>query len=514
MKKSDKRITSTEPPRQLGSTEPHATRPERYSYKILLQEIVDILNRAHPPKDRNWYTRVYVALQQFARYVAIPSIIIAAVFPVYELGKKGLDILHKDHIQEKYVEYAELLLRDGHTIRAKDILDQFTLNKELNINYQYTRAKILAFEAIKRGENLQEAQDTINIILLLTDNTPMWFVHTISELDIWKLRLALVDIDIENGRQTKARTRLRALSAPDLGAYTKWLEREVSLRFAIIDILQYKYREAEQKLSPIVDELDKDVSKYRGNESILFQYAKSLLFQRRIAEALDYHMKLAELYRDTGDDFGLLKVYTNIGVGYYWEKNWPSAQRYYQQAEILARRVNSKRDLARVLANLALIEKDFGNLDKSLELCLEALPAFREAGNILGVSTISNTIADIYLKKNELPEAMRFAKTAIGGFEELGEIRGLSRAFVELRRIYSRMGMHGEEIVAAFQAYVFSRHIKDEENTIAIENIIRRLRNEVGDEEFKRKLEHGRKKLATMLTRMGRTDIDIDVTME
>ena len=83
--------------------------PQDMESELLRQvtEIVKILNRAHPTKEETWHSDLYSKLKFFATYLGLPSLLIAAILPTYNLFNNAIESLNRQYFERTHINMAE-----------------------------------------------------------------------------------------------------------------------------------------------------------------------------------------------------------------------------------------------------------------------------------------------------------------------------------------------------------------------------------------------------------------------
>lgn len=215
---------------------------------VELRRIRTILENAHAVPIARWYERIYARVQAFVRYIGVPALILASVVPVYECSRRYVEYLRQRSIYEACAEYSATLLKAGEPQRAMAVLNSLRDAASYDAHTQYMRARILADTAIRQARQQQEAEDTINLLLLL-HRRHSWFLGRLgTPRDILELRLGLADISIQLTEAKKARALLSAIArSPELMS-EPLANAEVQLRQGKINILLHETALAEVPL--------------------------------------------------------------------------------------------------------------------------------------------------------------------------------------------------------------------------------------------------------------------------
>jgi hypothetical protein len=130
-----------------------------------LDVLIATVERAYPDKPKRWYEKLHDKVVFFAKYVGLPSVLLAAIVPCYELSKAFVEHRNTKYLQETYTQHAQTLLERGNVDRASLLLADLKNGEQKRVENQYIQAKILAKEALTHGRRQLEAQDRIYLLL-------------------------------------------------------------------------------------------------------------------------------------------------------------------------------------------------------------------------------------------------------------------------------------------------------------------------------------------------------------
>ena len=126
-------------------------------------------------------------------------------------------------------------------------------------------------------------------------------------------------------------------------------------------------------------------------------------------------------------------MHTTFGVNFQRQHKAPEAEAEYQQALTLFQSIEDKQSATRVLNNLAVIERERGNLKGAEGRYLAALETVRGYGDKWGEATLTNNLGDLALAQdNGLDRAEGLFHKAQALREAIGDQSGL---------VYTLMGL-------------------------------------------------------------------------
>jgi len=398
-----------------------------------LRQIRQILERANAPSEPRWYERAYARLQVFVKYVGVPALLLAAIIPVYEACRRYVEYRKQQSIQGTCADYAWTLLKAGEPQRAMAVLASLRDTGNYDAHTQYLRARILADTAIRQARQQQEAEDTINLLLLLHKNRS-WFLGPLgSPRDILELRLGLVDISIQLTQARKAQALLRAIRAsPDL-MNQSLADAEVKLRAGKAHILLHETKLAE---APLLSAVRQFTRAGRSESAAEASFALGNLYAtlNRSVDARKEYAVAEQNYTSRGDTFGLTRVTNNLANLSMRDQDLVRARYFFEREQTFARETGDNRGLARALVGLAAVSRNEGRLDESITLATEAVEAYRQQSDNAGLASAYQNLANTYVRQPNYPQALYFGKRALIMFEELRDITGVARTMGVLSR--------------------------------------------------------------------------------
>jgi tetratricopeptide (TPR) repeat protein len=289
----------------------------------LLQEVgrlVVALNRAYPEPKNNWSDRAYAKVKSVTNYIGIPGLIIAAIFPVYNLVDASVNYLNKEFVHSVYTAYAMELLEHGEIERADQVISDLEYADKHDVKTLYANAKVLTKMAIKQGKRQQEATDRTNVLLLLQRGKSPWFPRVGKKDEIFDLELGLVDIDIQLQKYDDAFKRIEDLEK-SVGGVALWWQPwsghsprqkspeqlgQLLLRKGTVYVLQFHYPEAEANLKQALDLLKSDIDRSSLAECY-FQTGKLYQFMSKSDVAVQNYAQALRMFESLNDSYALLK---------------------------------------------------------------------------------------------------------------------------------------------------------------------------------------------------------------
>lgn len=138
---------------------------------------------------------------------------------------------------------------------------------------------------------------------------------------------------------------------------------------------------------------------------------------------------------------GLFSAYTNKGVIFWYQDNYPKALEFQLKALDAAKQLNHKLYISRALANIGLVFASKNGYDKAHEYYRQALKIKREIGDKKAEVILLSNIAKIYDDENKDQQALDYYKQSLKVAEEVKNISGLIALNYEgIGSIYKEQG--------------------------------------------------------------------------
>ncbi len=151
---------------------------------------------------------------------------------------------------------------------------------------------------------------------------------------------------------------------------------------------------------------------------------------------LDYLSKAAVAAEKLKDTSFLINSYTAIANSYYYEKNYQAALRMYEKIKILCGSGKDRNSYAGVLGNMGNVYSEMGELEKAMELQLEAVSIFNEIGDKQGLTICYSTIGIDYLNAKNYEKALEYLSRSLAMAQEMHSIEDLIEIHQSLSRLY------------------------------------------------------------------------------
>jgi predicted ATPase len=147
---------------------------------------------------------------------------------------------------------------------------------------------------------------------------------------------------------------------------------------------------------------------------------------------LRLHETALEVYRELGDQRGIITELTGIGFAERERGNHVAARRSFEQCVAACRRLGDKWSIAAALSNLAGAVSALGNHAHACAILEEAAGVFREIGDWSGIAWSFNHLGDIARDHGDLVEAARVYQEGLAVFRQTADTWGMARSCADL----------------------------------------------------------------------------------
>lgn len=127
-----------------------------------------------------------------------------------------------------------------------------------------------------------------------------------------------------------------------------------------------------------------------------------------IPKSLEYALNVYHLQKDSRNSEAFIWTMVDIGNIFFKEKDFSQAMIYYKEAEDLARKRKDFYALSVIHLNFGLVAGKYKNYADAIKFFKVSCDERSKAGNVKFLANNYVNIADLYLKLNNLPEALKY----------------------------------------------------------------------------------------------------------
>jgi tetratricopeptide (TPR) repeat protein/DNA-binding CsgD family transcriptional regulator len=188
-----------------------------------------------------------------------------------------------------------------------------------------------------------------------------------------------------------------------------------------------------------------------GKVGLLCELSRAY-FQQAPDKGIMYGRHALNLSERLEYEHGVMKANSAIGRCYLAQHDLPHALKHYNDALSIARKLNSKEDIAFGLLSIGNVFSDKGEYDKAFTYLLQAKAAYEQAG-VKNRHTIMNTIGSAYVRKKEYSKALPYFREAVQMEEADKASQGpLATTFLNMGAAYAGLGRYDSSLHYLFKA--------------------------------------------------------------
>ncbi len=151
---------------------------------------------------------------------------------------------------------------------------------------------------------------------------------------------------------------------------------------------------------------------------------------------LQYLTEAAAFAEKIQDTALLINAYTYIANNYYYAKEYTRALKIYEKIKEYCASYGSRNTYAGTLGNMGNVYADMGDLEKAMELQLEAVMIFNEIGDRQGLTICYNAIGMDYLSIKKYDKALEYFNKALPMAQEMQSLEDQIESHWSLSRLY------------------------------------------------------------------------------
>ncbi len=158
---------------------------------------------------------------------------------------------------------------------------------------------------------------------------------------------------------------------------------------------------------------------------ILHSYTNlaNIYLDSSLNKAIQYYNKAMDLSEKIGNKEGLINIYINLGVGYFYHDDYLNARKYFSEALSLTNDEKVKMYSALLYAYLAATEYELKRYNAAYNNAITSVNLFKDKNiNSVGeISGVYNTLCKTCIKLNKNDEAIKFFELYSESIDEKNE---------------------------------------------------------------------------------------------
>lgn len=221
------------------------------------------------------------------------------------------------------------------------------------------------------------------------------------------------------------------------------------------DIIQSNYEEALNsffKALSLADSLHDSRLKGMSEYCIADVYS----YSGNSENALKYYNSALETMFESTDSITLAGIYLNAGDEYLNTKNYSKAINYFEKSLGIYQAHKYDEGLAFSYGNLGMAYAATGSKLDAEDYINKAIVILSELNQLYPISVYLNYLADIYIDKNDLKQALKYSQQSLSLAKEHALKTEISAAHLKLSELYE-LGDYGEQAYLHYKQHVLVR---------------------------------------------------------
>jgi tetratricopeptide (TPR) repeat protein len=199
-------------------------------------------------------------------------------------------------------------------------------------------------------------------------------------------------------------------------------------------------------------EADKQ-SKNPQNEEVL----KSIKTAEQLRDSsFDASLKIGkqalELALATNNPSILATTYKSLGVTYYYQGIFDSAQYYYEKSLVEFNELNDSLSIGKVTANIGILYRRTGQYDKAIQQYINALDIYESIGYKSGIGSAYFNIGGVYQTLGNFKKALTYYEAAQKIYEILHNYQRLTNIFINMGVLQFELNNFDKSLALQLQA--------------------------------------------------------------
>ncbi|MCK5036047.1 MAG: tetratricopeptide repeat protein [Candidatus Sabulitectum sp.] len=157
-------------------------------------------------------------------------------------------------------------------------------------------------------------------------------------------------------------------------------------------------------------------------------------------EAMENYLSSLEIWKRTGNDQGIARVYNNIGNIHRGQGSYSKALEYFLKSLEIKNGLGDSRGTAISYLNIGNIYKQLSLLKQAQESYCSALKISEENQDELSIANCYNNIGLIHSRQGNHLLALEQHKKALITRERLDDIRGIANSYGNIGNVYDALG--------------------------------------------------------------------------
>ncbi|OSZ79114.1 hypothetical protein CAP35_12935 [Chitinophagaceae bacterium IBVUCB1] len=186
-------------------------------------------------------------------------------------------------------------------------------------------------------------------------------------------------------------------------------------------------------------------------------------------KALSYYLKGLAIHEAKGNELDAASELSNIANVYFRLKDYAKAKQYNERGLQIHRKLNAKNRIIGNYTTAAMIFDAQQQYDAALTVLSEAAEIAQTVGNPFLLSVIHGNMAEMYLKKNDLPRSLALYQQAKAASENMQDAEGVAIAQAGIGEVLCKQDntAQGLPMMAAALNSLKEQGIKEQAKAVA-----------------------------------------------
>ncbi|MEP7169928.1 MAG: tetratricopeptide repeat protein [Bacteroidota bacterium] len=185
--------------------------------------------------------------------------------------------------------------------------------------------------------------------------------------------------------------------------------------------------------------------------------------QGNYPDALKMYFAALKIHEEMGNKKGFAGSYSNIGNIYFNQGNYPDALKMYFASLKINEEIGDKKGIATAYSNIGNIYGEQDNYPDALKNYFAALKINEEIGNKKDIAVFYNNIGLIYHLQDNYPDALKNFLAALKLKEEMGDKYGIAICYNNIGGLYEKQSNYPDALKNHFAALKIKEEIGDKE---------------------------------------------------
>ncbi|WP_289644639.1 adenylate/guanylate cyclase domain-containing protein [Maribacter aestuarii] len=218
-------------------------------------------------------------------------------------------------------------------------------------------------------------------------------------------------------------------------------------------------------------EVAKAIDDQKSSTSILISIADTYAEIGNTEYAEKYYNEGIESLRQSNDSMALGRVLINRGEVLFESDNYKKALQNYQEAGDIFARIDFPIGMAYKLGNEGMVYAAQGDDEAALSNINEAIGILEDNKDYYAIAIYLKTMADIYAKKQNFTEALKYAQRSLQLASAYGLKEQLADANLKISELYDAQGKRAEAFDFYKTSIIYRDSIKNLETVEQLANL-------------------------------------------